>query len=96
MLQDIASSRRRSRDLNISNLHILLPHLNRYGIQTIVSVITPFWTQCIEYPKLFSKLFNIFIVFNSLGVFSILYKFIRVLLKLSLGISISSVGILWN
>ena len=59
-------------------------------------IVIPHWSDCIAYPKIFKGLFDIFIFFNFLGIFSFSFRIINYIFKLSIGTLLSTIGILWN
>jgi len=82
--------------ININDLPRHFPNLDPYILTTIMGMVIPHWSDCIAYPKLFKNLFNIFIFFNFLGIFSFSFRIINYIFRFSIGTLFSTIGILWN
>jgi len=70
--------------------------MNRLGSSILLPALTPYWNNCMSYPKLFSKLFNIFMIINYLGIFGYTFKLTKFIIKFSLGSLVTSIGVLWS
>ena len=81
---------------SISSLQTIYPNLNNYPVQIITSAISSYWKECLKYPKLFSRLYTIFLIINSFNIIKYLFKPIYFIFKLSIGSIITTLGILWS
>lgn len=99
ILNRIASPMNRSNrapNINISDIPNHFPNVDRFVLNTFADILTPHWTDCIYYPKLFKRLFDIFIFFNCFGLFGFTFRIINTIFRLSIGTLLSTIGILWN
>jgi hypothetical protein len=80
----------------VSLVHLVRYTIDRNGVNTISTILLPYWNNCMANPKLFYNYFNIFLYLNYLGIFSIVFKLTRIIIKFSFGAIITSIGILWN
>lgn len=81
---------------NILSLQTLYPNLNNYPVEIITEAIRIYWKDCLKYPKLFSRLYTIFLIFNSFTGIRLFVKPIYFIFRLSIGSIISTLGILWS
>lgn len=81
---------------SLSSLQTLYPNLNNYPVQIITNAISSYWKDCLKYPKLFNKLYTIFLIINSFNVLKYLFKPIYFIFKLSIGSIITTLGIMWS
>lgn len=81
---------------DFSSVIAIHPNLNVQVLNSISNIFSPYWKECIKYPKLFYNLFNIFFVLNSLGLFKFIFKFIYFLSRITIGSIITTLGILWS
>lgn len=81
---------------SISSLQTLYPNLNNYPVQIITNAISSYWKDCLKYPKLFSRLYTIFLIINSFTIIKLFVKPIYFLFRLSIGSIITTLGILWS
>jgi hypothetical protein len=76
--------------LTISTLPLLLNNYNPVVVRNILEVVSPDWDKCLKNATLFKNLFNVYLIFISLGLF-------RPLLtngfRYSIGILLTSIGI---
>jgi hypothetical protein len=78
---------------NINNLHILNPLLNTYVVNNIIQPILPYYKECIKYPKIFTSLYYYYLIIISFSFFKpVIFK----LFRWSLGLILTSIGVLWN
>jgi hypothetical protein len=61
-----------------------------------MTVLTPYWKECIKYPNIFYKWFNIFIILNSFGVLTYFIKLTKFILRLVIGSLVTMLGVLWS
>jgi hypothetical protein len=81
-------------NININDLPAHLPGLNRYILDSFINILTPHWSDCVVYPKLFKNLFDIFIFLNFFGLFSFSFRIINYIFRFSIGTLLSTIGIL--
>lgn len=86
----------RAPNINITELPNHFPRLDSFVLNTITNVLTPHWTDCVYYPNLFKRLFDIFLFLNFLGIFGFTFRIINTIFRFSIGTLLSSIGILWN
>lgn len=78
---------------NINNLQIISPYLNSYVINALIQPITPLLKECIKYPDIFKRNLNYYYILIS---FSFIKPIIFKIIKWSIGLLLTSIGILWN
>jgi len=78
---------------NINNLQIIYPHLNSYVINTLIQPMEPYIKECLKYPNLLKRFLNYYFILIS---FSFIKPLIFKLMKWSIGLILTSIGILWN
>jgi hypothetical protein len=54
---------------DFTSILTIYPYLNTQILNYISNVFNPYWKDCIKYPKLFYKTFNILLFFNSLRLY---------------------------
>lgn len=78
---------------NINNLQNLYPFLNSYVINTLIQPITPLIKECLKYPDIFKRFLNFYFILIS---FSFIKPLIFKIIKWSIGLTLTSIGVLWN
>ena len=86
----------RNRYQDLLNLLRTNPSLHSFPVTIIANILQPFWEDLIKYPKLFNRFFNLFMIFNVLGLSKYLLRFSLYSTKIFLGGVFSALGILWS
>ena len=78
---------------NINNLQIVYPYLNSYVVNTLIHPMLPLIKECIKYPDIFKNFLNYYFILIG---FSFIKPIIFKIIKWSIGLLLTSIGILWN
>lgn len=81
---------------NLLSLQTLYPNLNSYPVEIITEAIRSYLKDCLKYPKLFSKLYSIFLFLNYFSFIRYLFKPTYFVLRLTFGSIVTTLGILWS
>jgi len=78
---------------NINNLQVIYSYLNSDVVNTLIEPISPYIKECLKYPELLKTFLNYYFILISL---TFIKPLIFKLMKWSIGLILTSIGVLWN